>query len=138
MDHTERAEYKAGLEWARRNENRLVESYSSDDIIGGSLRTKLFEQAAQVYPTKPGDMESDLAQTLWVLGAFRHVARWNDDVVLREAGHIGVDRLAEQSAGLEVRAVACGDQGDVAHGATSSRSRAESTVSISQPWLRAC
>lgn len=73
MDHTERAEYKAGIQWARKNENRLVESYTSDDIIGGSLRTKLFEQAAQLYPSKPGDMESDLAQTIWVLGAFRHV-----------------------------------------------------------------
>lgn len=73
MDFTETPEYKAGRQWAQTNENRLVESYSSDDIIGGTLRTKLFEEAGRIHPAKPGDMEEDIRQTLWVLGAFRHV-----------------------------------------------------------------
>lgn len=73
MDFTETPEYKEGRAWARRNEARLSERYSNDDIIGGSLRGRLFEEAAKLYPSEPGDMENDLRQTLWVLGAFRHV-----------------------------------------------------------------
>lgn len=73
MDPTETPEYNAGRSWAEKNDNRLVERYSNDDIIGGSLRTHLFEEAAKLYPAAGGDLENDLRQTLWVLGAFRHV-----------------------------------------------------------------
>lgn len=73
MDPTETLEYRAGRAWAAKNENRLVERYSSDDIIGGSLRSLFFEEAGRLYPAAGGDLENDLRQTLWVLGAFRHV-----------------------------------------------------------------
>lgn len=73
MDFTETPEYQAGRAWARANENRLVERYSSDDIIGGTLRSVFFEEAGRLYPAAGGDLENDLRQTLWVMGAFRHV-----------------------------------------------------------------
>lgn len=73
MDFTETPEYLAGRAWAAKNENRLVELYSSDDIIGGKLRTVFFEEAGKIYPAGGGDLENDLRQTLWVMGAFRHV-----------------------------------------------------------------
>lgn len=73
MDFTETPEYKAGRQWAFRNEAPLSERYTNDDIIGGSLRTRLFEEATKLHPSEPGDMENDVRQTLWVLGAFRHI-----------------------------------------------------------------
>jgi hypothetical protein len=73
MELIETPEYEAGRAWAEKNENRLVERYSNDDIIGGSLRTHLFEEAAKLYPATGGDLENDLKQTRWVVGAFRHV-----------------------------------------------------------------
>jgi len=73
MDFTETPEYVSGRAWAAKNENRLVESYSNSDIIGGTLRTVFFEEAGQLYPAVGGNLENDLRQTLWVMGAFRHV-----------------------------------------------------------------
>lgn len=73
MDFTDTPEYKEGRQWAFRNEAKLSERYTNDDIIGGSLRTRLFEEATKLHPSQPGDMENDYRQTLWVLGAFRHI-----------------------------------------------------------------
>jgi hypothetical protein len=73
MDFNETPEYKEGRAWAFRNDARLSERYTSDDIIGGSLRNRLFEEAVKLYPSEPGDMENDYRQTLWVMGAFRHI-----------------------------------------------------------------
>lgn len=73
MEFTDSPEYKAGRAWAHKNQNRLAESYSNDDIIGGSLRTNLFEEAGRLYPAAGGDMENDVRQTLWVMGAIRHI-----------------------------------------------------------------
>lgn len=73
MDPISTPQYKQGRAWAKDNQALLVERYSNADLATAELRTYLFDRALRAYPSGPGDMENELRQTLWVLGAIRHV-----------------------------------------------------------------
>lgn len=107
MGFMDSPEYNAGRTWAHKNQNRLAESYSNDDIIGGSLRMKLFEEAGKLYPAAGGNMENDLRQTLWVMGAFRHIV--DTLPMTREAMIAALDAASDLGAiySVEVAKLKC-------------------------------
>lgn len=72
-DFTETAEYREGIDWAVMHAPELAERYSSNNITANELRTYLWKVSGQIYPSKRGDMENDMRQTLWVAGAIRRI-----------------------------------------------------------------
>lgn len=68
---TEVPAYAEGAAWARENVAPLRELFNSGELSTPELRTRLFETAARIYPSRRGRMENDLNQTAFVAGAFR-------------------------------------------------------------------
>lgn len=73
VDFVETQEYREGIDWAVMHAPELAERYSSNNITADELRTYLWKVAGQAYPSKRGDMENDIRQTIWVAGAIRRI-----------------------------------------------------------------
>lgn len=69
----ETEEYREGYDWAVLHGPELAERYSSNDLSTQELRSYLWKIAGQVYPSKRGEMENELRQTLFVIGAIKRV-----------------------------------------------------------------
>lgn len=72
-DFRETAEYKEGFDWAALHSPELVERYSSNNLSAQELRGYLWKNADRAYPSKRGEMENELRQTLFVAGAIREI-----------------------------------------------------------------
>lgn len=72
-DFTDTAEYKDGIDWAVLHAPELAERYSSNDLSAQELRSYLWKQSNRFYPSKRGEMENELRQTLWVAGAIKRL-----------------------------------------------------------------
>ncbi len=73
QDPTETVEYDHGFRWASQNGAQLIELYSSTDLSTQELRTRLWRAAEQFYRSKRGEMENEVRQTLFVMGAVRRL-----------------------------------------------------------------
>lgn len=73
QDITSQADYKEGIDWAVLHSPELVERYSSSNITGDELRSYLWKVSGEIFPSKRGDPENDLRQTIFVAGAIRRV-----------------------------------------------------------------
>lgn len=70
-DFRETVEYRTGRRWAAEGYRRLVELYASNTLNTEELRAALWKAAAEEYPSKRGEMEPELQQTLFFAGAIR-------------------------------------------------------------------
>lgn len=73
QDFRETSEYKEGYDWAVLHSPDLVERYSSNNLSAQELRSYLWKTAGRAYPSKRGEMENELRQTLFVAGAIKQV-----------------------------------------------------------------
>jgi len=74
LEVTDTPEYRAGAAWARKTAPRLAERYSGKELNTTELRSFLWREAENLYPSQRDRMENDLRQTAWVAGAFRSLA----------------------------------------------------------------
>lgn len=70
---TETPEYHKGIKWAQENRAQLAELFTDADVATPEIRTRLFREAANWWPSHPGDLQNDLRQTAFVAGALKSV-----------------------------------------------------------------
>jgi hypothetical protein len=70
-DFRETVEYRTGRRWAAEEYRRLVELYASNQLNTEELRAALWKAAGAEYPSRRGELEPELQQTLFFAGAIR-------------------------------------------------------------------
>ena len=94
MSPTDTPEYKAGWAWATEHGPMLAELFSNKEVSTPEIRVRLFQEATRRWPSDPDDLENDLKQVAFVMGAMKAAIRTLD--VSPEAN------IAANEAGLEM------------------------------------
>lgn len=74
-DFPEQPDYKDGYDWAVLHAPEIAELHSSTNGSAPELRSRLFKVAGSLHPSVRGEMENELRQTLFVMGAMKRVVQ---------------------------------------------------------------
>lgn len=103
MSVTETSEYQAGWAWATEQGPMLSELFSNKDVTTPELRVRLFKEAIRRWPSDPSNLDNDLKQVAFVMGALK--------AVIKTLDHSREAVLAANEAGLEMSQVWSTEQG---------------------------